>query len=400
MSKFSFRLSIVILFGTLLIASLSTNHENVLARAPQVDPITLPPNSTQTITPSSIITSPLQTNWIFARFSQSDPPRYSNDGGKNWSPVLTTPWTDNPHGDFMVTMVPKEDITIPPRMIVLVDSLPYQMQNGLYRSGDLGESWANTTFDIHSFSCTTPDVFFTFLYTMPANPNLVYLGGYCYEEYGGFPPGSHIVSFSLESTDRGVSWTESPFWFLDFAISPGNMMHVYAKQYDGWYESINGGDSWTKIVFSISPNRLIIGANNFLYGITDDQNTGFRSQDGGKTWATWGIPPECSGAGNIGDWAAHPTTPGWLLMRCGNSRVMRSLDYGSTWNELTAPVGWLLNLDYGTSGRLLGVSDCNTSSAQQCGGLWASNDWGSTWYQLSADFLDYRKYVYLPIVSQ
>jgi hypothetical protein len=92
-------------------------------------------------------TSPLVPGWIFASFEEPFVPRYSSDGGRTWHPVQTAPWTSNPYWDQLVSLLPKEDGSFTPRLLVAVNSESVNMKNGVWRSGDLGASWAHYTWD-------------------------------------------------------------------------------------------------------------------------------------------------------------------------------------------------------------------------------------------------------------
>ena len=119
-----------------------------------------------------ISTSPHIANWMLASFERPAPPRYSMDGGKTWFQVKTTPWTNLPHGDVDVALVPKVDLSTPPRFLVGADSQLYQPQNGMYRCGDLGYHWARHIFPISALGCNTGDMFFDGFFVSPAALNM------------------------------------------------------------------------------------------------------------------------------------------------------------------------------------------------------------------------------------
>jgi len=343
-----------------------------------------------------ISTSPHLPNWMLASFEQPDAPRYSMDGGNTWFPVKTTPWTDLPYGDIDVVLVPKAELSTPPRFLAGVDSQPYQPQNGMYRCGDLGYHWARQTFNVGALGCNTRDMFFDGLFASPAAPEYVRANVHCYWESPGFPPADWMFFASYESNDHGVTWTGPTTLIYVRAVSPSNPLHLYGWRESKWYESWDGGKAWSSVTFSIPVTSLDVGPAELLYGLSYTRtitgaslDIGIRSSDGGKSWSYWDIPEDCRPGERL---LAHPTIPNLLLMRCHwapPTEVMRSLDGGDTWSQIDAPAGAYLTLDYGHPGRLLGVSDCEVSSASKCGGLWYSDDGGTTWAQLTSTFSEY-----------
>lgn len=357
-----------------------------------------------------VSTSPLLPGWMLASFEKPEAPKYSVDGGHYWLSVGTAPWTAIPYGEIHVAMVPVENLPANPRFILGVDSLPYKPQNGLYRSGDLGTTWTRQTFDVYSEGCNTPDLFFypghlgfPALIVLPPKPRHIFANMLCFYDD---PVASGGVQFSYLSHDRGVTWVEpdGELAIQALAVSPANPLHLYG--YDSkWYESLDGGDTWSPTQFSIDYiYYLAVGKGDVLYGLEpgSPDYTGARSPDGGQTWTFWDLPQYCLDGSPV-QLLAHATFPGVLLARCrtypGGVKVFRSLDGGDTWSQIDAPAGDYLALDYGHPGRLLGVSDCTLSSPTLCGGLWYSDDGATTWAQLTTDFSEPPHQAYLPRLS-
>ena len=127
------------------------------------------------------------------------------------------------------------------------------LENGIYRSSDGGDSWRL----VHQFSCPGSDGTSGQIVFAPDNPTLLYAAGNC--------------SVAM-SKDAGVTWTEviipgGKIWYLAVApqevssasggFPPVSFRRVYgAGDNQIWY-SRNGGNSWIK---DLSPTLTQIGS--------------------------------------------------------------------------------------------------------------------------------------------
>ena len=400
---------------------------NAAPADPQIEgvssPATFPPASDLSLTlPMTtelrlrqVSTSPLMPNWMLASFDYPEPPRYSRNGGRSWSPMPTTPWTSLPYyEDIQVVLVPKDDFSEYPRFLVGVDIFEENGQAHLFRSGDLGAGWYEQILEVNigGWWCNTSAKYslgydgYPGLFALPASPEHVYAYVYCfYMDVIGVA----LVDETFVSPDHGVTWITTDTLQLSRVVaSPSNPLHLYGMSHEypsDWHESLDGGDTWFNTSFG-GFEFSTIGGGEVWYGI------GSRSLDGGDTWVYWELPQDCTFTndggymhGKFKQLLAHPTIPNLLLMRCSveespetPARIMRSLDGGDTWSQIDAPAGYYLTLDQGHPGRLLGVSDCEVSSPNMCGGLWYSDDGGTTWAQLTAHFAELSNLLYLPVV--
>ena len=391
-----------------LVLGLLAHTPASIARATHGPPPTVTTSSSAVPKLFDLATSKLLPGWILASF-ESGPPKYSRDGGRSWLSVATTPWTNMPYGRQSVEIIPKEPLTGPPRFLLAVDSDYYQPQNGLYRSGDLGQTWAREVLDMRG--CNTNDMFFDWLEAVNAHPKRVFFESICFYETDWASAASYRKQ---ESVDRAVSWLTSTM-VLELTQAPVVTDAIYALRAVSdtlkHWRSQDGGDTWTDVSFPYEKDSRYwylhaIGAENILYASTSiDPLTGsyipntsmVRSSDGGKSWTLMKRPGACQIL--LTQFIAHPTIAGLVFLECGTNGVgpftlYKSTDFGETWTEMPGSTGAKLMVDHGHAGRLL--SDCPFNTTIPCGGLWFSDDGGVTWSQLTKDFSGLK--VYLPIV--
>ncbi|NOU45625.1 MAG: T9SS type A sorting domain-containing protein [Bacteroidales bacterium] len=260
----------------------------------------------------------------------------------------------------------------------------------LYTSVDNGNTWEPLS------SPTWPSGTGSFKYAIAKFGNSLFIG--CSD---------HIY----RSDDNGISWQiVSDYGGTAFA-KEGNT--IWAGTLYGILKSEDNGDNWTYTNLGLGYSAIssILISGNEIWAGTDSQEGILYSADNGVTWST--IPGELGGAsglvvskiGNdifigtdwIGVWKLTNGTGTWIKVLDGSSdnynfksivgnsnviiatgsRVMRSLDGGTTWTDITNN-GIDINIWYiamvastTNDGLLVG----------SLGGVYKSIDNGDTWVQ-------------------
>lgn len=187
---------------------------------------------------------------------------------------------------------------------------------GLYHSSDFGNTWIKATNglpDDNYISLTNSD-------------SVIFCGT---ENYGVF-----------SSSDMGNSWTSAssgisfPGMIVDLLSFDSN---VYATNGNDLYFTSNNGLSWDSIlsgsVYALAhnSNTLFVG----IYGSTNDFI--FSTTDNGLNWNTvFNSSSVSASAWGIVDISTFQDS---VLFASIITGIVRSFDYGSTWNYCT-PVGW------------------------------------------------------------
>ncbi|HXB54223.1 MAG TPA: hypothetical protein VN461_05530 [Vicinamibacteria bacterium] len=264
---------------------------------------------------------------------------------------------------------------------------------------------------------------------VPGRPDVFYFGA--------------AVGGVWESDDAGRTWeplfqNEASASVGALAIAPSNPRILYVgtgqtdTRYDiasgrGIYRSDDGGKTWqprgladTRAIGRIvvdprSPDVVLVAALGHIFGPNPERGV-FRSEDGGKTWQRVLFVDENTGAVDL---AADPTDPSvvyaatwqvrnypWLSYfhaeRGPGSGVFKSADGGKTWRRLsggewpTEPLG-RIGLAAAAGGRIYAVVVMRTRAGTLLhagetnagGGLYRSDDGGTTWKRVSqADWLE------------
>ncbi len=188
-----------------------------------------------------------------------------------------------------------------------------------------------------------------------------------------------------KSADSGATWTQSlsvPSGFARaLAADPSNPSVAYAAvDGQGIYKTTDGGATWTKTwstteafgalaVNPFNPSEILAGAHGSTVGI-------YKSTDGGLTWApsNSGLPSPAGVQALLYD----VTTPGRVYagLYAQGSGIYVSGDGGSTWVQVSSngTVSLAHDTRIGAAGRVY---------AGGYGGLWWSDDWGSSWHASS-----------------
>jgi photosystem II stability/assembly factor-like uncharacterized protein len=264
---------------------------------------------------------------------------------------------------------------------------------------------------------------------VPGRPDVFYFGA--------------AVGGVWESDDAGRTWeplfqNEETASVGALAIAPSNPRIIYVgtgqtdTRYDiasgrGVYRSVDGGKTWqprglsdTRAIGRIvvdprNPDLVLVAALGHIFGPNPERGV-FRSEDGGKTWQKALFVDENTGAVDL---ATDPTDPSvvyaatwqvrnypWLSYfhpeRAPGSGVFKSTDGGRNWKRLSGG-GWpaeplgRIGLAAAAGGRVYAVVVTRTragnprraGATSRGGGLYRSDDGGTSWKQVSqADWLE------------
>jgi len=204
----------------------------------------------------------------------------------------------------------------------------------------------------------------------------------------------------VRSTNGGVNWSVrlASGWCNDLVFDPSNASVAYcAVQAAGIYKSTNGGSTWTWLGFGSglptgggydrinlaispsSPQTLYAGYTQFnghLFAM-------YKTTDGGASWTQLPNTPDYPGGQGWYDHtiAVHPANPdhvfagGMYPYVPGTYGVIRSLDGGANWIDITASPSGIVHPDqhslaFGIDGTLWLGND---------GGVWRSTNNGDDW---------------------
>ena len=192
------------------------------------------------------------------------------------------------------------------------------------------------------------------------------------------------------STDMGASWQSYQNGF-------GNGWNVEARDLQGFplgrdligvaatiEKSEDGGVSWRQVVQGcvfnfvranpIAPGHVWAGGETCIFAPVI-----FRSRDAGDTWREMHL--EAGGDNACDAVAYHPTDPDVVYVGM-EGRVMRTLDGGDKWDEVTAPNPGLYLTGMAIRGRLplrVYAAGNNTPADPRGVVLYASDDGGGSW---------------------
>ncbi len=231
----------------------------------------------------------------------------------------------------------------------------------------------------------------------------------------------------FKTTDGGTTWAPVADKFLKtsspsaIAVAPSNPDVVYVGmgetqlrgnviQGDGVYRTTDGGKTWAHLglektmtvgrvrIHPSNPDIVWVAALGDPYQATPERGV-YKTTDGGKTWARVLFRDEKTGAVDLAVDPANPDvlyaglwevfrTPHSLSSGGPGSGLFKSTDGGGTWTEITRSAG----LPSGLWGKVgVSVSGADPSRVYlivehaEAGGVYASDDAGASWRQVSSD---------------
>ncbi len=275
---------------------------------------------------------------------------------------------------------------------------------GVYKSVDGGRSWEAMAAD--TFAGRT----FSRLAVSPADSQVIWAavapaGGSSEAKEGAREHPNREGSVGVfRSQNGGQTWARvgnglPAIPASDLLIDPTDGSRVYAAfgnafghPGNGVYRSLDGGESFTKVLDSFSGNNVgrialglapsdprriyalvvnpaIRGANGGFSPPGASTQGLYRSNNGGNTW-TFSNPGNFQG--QQGDYnavvAVHPTEPDTVFL--GGVQMLRSRDGGISFSQVTPPHVDLHAIAFDAEGRLLAAGD---------GGVFRSEDQGDSW---------------------
>lgn len=231
-----------------------------------------------------------------------------------------------------------------------------------------------------------------------------------------------------KTTDAGQRWENISDGYFEtgsvgaIAVSPSNTNVLYCgmgehaprgvmtSYGDGVYKSTDAGKSWKKmgleatqhisriLIHPTNPDIVYVAAQGALYGPNKDRGI-YKSVDGGLTWKNVLFVNELTGCSEL---SMDPNTPGTLYAAMWHhqrkphkvisggegSGLYKSTDAGETWKKIHK------GLPEEKGKMAIAVSPANadkvyalieSDSDQDKGGLFVSNDAGSSWSLVSGD---------------
>ncbi len=229
-----------------------------------------------------------------------------------------------------------------------------------------------------------------------------------------------------KTTDSGANWSCVSDGYLGsssvgaIAIAASNPDVIFAgtgerdirgdiSEGDGLYRSADDGKTWTRAglentrtisriqIDPSNPDVVYVAALGHIYGRNPERGV-FKSSDAGKTWTRVLFVDDRSGAVDLAMDPAHPETlyaatweawrtPYSLSSGGPGSRLFKTTDGGKTWRDLSRAPG----MPKGVLGKIgLSVSPVDSNRVwanveAEDGGIFVSDDAGSTWKRTSDD---------------
>src|SRR5262245_4267825 len=193
----------------------------------------------------------------------------------------------------------------------------------------------------------------------------------------------------FRTVDGGANWIPSQNGFGGAAAAevrsllafPGSDRHLLGAGWGG-AKSEDGGGSWRtgipKVLLNFIaldprvPARAWAGGESFIFAPVM-----LRSDDAGDTWEPFQL--EAGGDNACDAIAFHPADANVVYVGM-EGRVMRTLDAGMTWHEVTSPNPALYLFGMAIPNRLpLRIYAAGTNSPPRPLAVYASDDGGATW---------------------
>jgi photosystem II stability/assembly factor-like uncharacterized protein len=285
---------------------------------------------------------------------------------------------------------------------------------GVWKTTDGGTSWIPLTDNQQT-------LFMGAIAVAPSDPNTIYAGTGEADNSGDSFYGRGV----LKSTDAGATWTllgNSQFdrrTISKVVVSPTDPNTVYVavanegtngasvlRPNTGVWKSTDGGITWTNTTTRVSttqdysdlvmdpldPQTLYAAVGTLTGALA---NGVYKTSDGGNTWAVAGNFPKGSNNGNT-KIAIAPTNRLVLYVSIANpyegsrsgalGKMMKSVDGGLTWNQLTNPPNYMGSQGWYDSTLAVDPSTPNTvyaGGAARPNSIIRSLDGGNSWSDLS-----------------
>jgi photosystem II stability/assembly factor-like uncharacterized protein len=277
----------------------------------------------------------------------------TTDFGRTWKPIFD----DQPTGSIGdVAVAPSNPNTLYVASGEGIQRPDLSVGNGMYKSTDAGKTWQHLGLsDGQQIGGISID---------PTNENRVFVAVL------GHPYGPNTERGVYRTTNGGKTWDKVLYkdentGAIQVTVDPVNPNIVYADLWAGrqgpwengaWngnesglYKSIDGGDTWKKLVtglptvaqglgrigFCIAPSNI-----NRLYATVDAGENGgiFRSDDAGETWKNMSSDGRYWGRGS--DFAEVKADPlNEDIVYTANVVVWKSIDGGNTWKDFRGAPG-------------------------------------------------------------
>jgi hypothetical protein len=183
----------------------------------------------------------------------------------------------------------------------------------------------------------------------------------------GHPRGGGNLGL-IRSTDAGESWVPIGAAGADFhalAVSPADPARIYGYFRGAILRTDDGGARWLEVAeVDVAALAAHPTEREVIYAATTAAIG--RSEDGGATWTQIALQPAYGIA----------TTGNGTLFIGGKDFVSKSLNDGADWTSLTAP-------GEGTFAHVAARGN-SVLVASYAGGVWRSDNGGSTWSELHA----------------
>ncbi len=273
---------------------------------------------------------------------------------------------------------------------------------GLYRSTDHGDTWeilagdtfAGRTFSKLIVSHADGQVLFA---------SIMHAGGFPARNAGKGHPGVNGPVGVFRSTDGGVTWAHLTNGLpavaaSDVAMDPSDVDILYAAIGDifgdpnnGVYKSTDGGDTWAKLGGNLptgAVGRISLAVAPSMpqrvYALITNPSDAFgggatvlgiwRTDDGGEFWRATipGSQLQATYGWYLSVVVVDPFDPSKIY--AGGVSLVRSMDAGMTYEDVTPPHVDMHGLTFDVIGRLICAND---------GGVHRTADNGDTWFALN-----------------
>ncbi len=239
---------------------------------------------------------------------------------------------------------------------------------GNYKSVDKGNSWSLIS------SLTSSD---KVLGIDPSAPDTVFASG------DGFK----------KSIDGGLNWTlkASGLGNLSanqFVIDKNNSQRLFAASI-GIVRSDDGGESWqskSNGIDQLTVKSIAIDSVNSANVYAGAKDKIYKSTDAGDNWSTALTITGQPSSYNINALAVDPKNSGTVYAGGVYRKIFKTIDGGTTWNELTTPFYYVSSLIVDASNSNIiyaGHQNDSNSNSATLSGVSVSKDGGNTWRELT-----------------